>query len=518
MNSGQATPDWRALTASAAELLQQGQHQAALERLQAAERLAPEEREVRYWLGNACRMTGQPGQARRIFRGLLDERPGDLETSIALAFLLRDTGALADAAEVLLRAARQPGLDVEQLLKIAGFLREINQFQGAIEICEQAAALQPERVDLQFKLARLYLGSGDFEQSLARFRDIVETAPETGPAWILLAQQRRFESPEDEDFRRIQAAARRPLGREAEMCLAFAHGKALDDLGRWQEAWQCYAQGKRLMADKLPWNRKAWADFVERSLARQATHVEGLREAGRDAVFIVGMPRSGTTLLEQMLSRHPQIHGRGELNFLAQFAEERANSGTLGSGHFRAFGDTLWTQLRRGGEEADAYIDKNPLNFRHLDLLFDSLPSARVVHLERDGRASALSCFFQLFSHRDMAFSYVLDDLVLFYSGYRRLMVHWERSFPGRILRIPYDGLVGRPETTLREVLKFLGREWDEAMMEDTSSDGPIRSASVWQARQPVHTGSVSRWTHYRSSAPEFFERLAALDQRFPFG
>ena len=505
--------DWRRLTAAAAELIRQGQAPRALQQLEAAERAAPREREVRYWLGNACRMTGQAGRARRIFRGLLAERPDDLETSFALAFLLRDTGAPGDAAEVLLQASRQPGMARAQLLQIAGFLRDGNQVDGAIEVCENAAALGAPQADLEFKLARLYQARGDFEQARAKLRLTLELEPATGPAWIALAQQHRFESADDETFRSIEAAAARSLGREADMCVAFAHGKALDDLGRWPEAWARFGLGNRLMAEKLPWNGRAWADFVDRALARDAT--PAAPAAGRDAVFIVGMPRSGTTLLEQMLDRHPEIHGRGELNFLSHFAEQRSAGGAPDAAQRRALGDALWTQLKLHGPQTGAYVDKNPLNFRYLDLLFEILPNARVLHLVRDGRASGLSCWFQLFEHPDMAFSYDLDGLVQFYSGYRRLMAHWERRYPERIRRVPYDDLVRAPAEVLAGVLEFLGREWNEAVLEAGGRPGLVRSASAWQARQPVHAQSVERWRNYRDQAPEFFERLAAVEERF---
>ncbi len=510
--------DWRAMTEAGAALLRQGRPQEALQQLQLAERLAPRERDVRYWLANACRATGQLDRARALFRELLDERPGDLDASFALAFLLRDAGAPGDAAEVLSQASRQAGVTAHQLLQIAGFLRDGNQFAAAIEVCEKASRLQPDQADLQFKLARLYLATGAFERSLDALRRTLDLQPSTGPAWVALAQQRTFTSADDSEFRRIEAAAARSMGREADMCIAFAYGKALDDLGRWPQAWAQYRKGNALMSAALNWNRRAWADSVDRALARPAAPgaATAAPAAGRNAIFIVGMPRSGTTLLEQMLNRHPDIVGRGELNFLAHFAGQRAASGSLNAAQRRAMGDALWTQLRLADPESGAYIDKNPLNFRHLDLLFEVLPTARVLHVARDARASCLSCYFQLFEHADAGFSYDLDDLVIFYSGYRRLMAHWERAFPGRILRVDYARLVASGTEALAEVLEFLGLPRHAAVTEATGQAGVVRSASAWQARQPVHQRSIERWRHYYDQAPDFFDRLAAIDAQYP--
>jgi hypothetical protein len=228
------------------------------------------------------------------------------------------------------------------------------------------------------------------------------------------------------------------------------------------------------------------------------------------------MPRSGTTLLEQILDRHPRITGRGELNQLAFFASQRATLGQPGSAQRRSVADVLWTQLRLEGPDAAHYIDKNPLNFRYLDLLFEIFPDARVLHVTRDGRASCLSCYFQLFEHADTAFSCRLEDLVLFYSGYRRLMAHWESVWPERILRVEYSELVGNVHDAVARILTFLGVGWDDAVLRKPGRERVVRGASAWQARQPVHQRSIERWRHYYDQAPDFFDRLAAIDAQYP--
>jgi tetratricopeptide (TPR) repeat protein len=503
--------DWQALLHSGTSLLRAGQVQQALNQLQRAERLAPGQRDVRYWLGNAFRMAGQGHKARALFEEILAESPADFETSFALAFLLRDTGAPGEAAAVLVRAGRQPGVSVYQLLQLAGFLRDSSQFAAAIEVCEKAADKDTDRPDIHFKLARLYQATGAFERALDSLHRTLDLAPATGPAWVALAQQTQFSTADSADFLRMQQAAAQSHGREADTCIAFAFGKALNDLQRWAEAWAQYSKGNRLMSETLPWHPAAWSKFVDQALTRRVTEPTS---AGNDrkAVFIVGMPRSGTTLLEQMLDRHPAINGRGELNFLAELAVQSATLGPLSTDSRRQMANTLWTQMRLDGSESGVYVDKNPLNFRHLGLLFDLLPTARVLHLVRDGRDSCLSCYFQLFQHADTAFTYKLDHLVEFYAGYRHLMAHWESCYPGRILQIDYDDLVGSTRPVLAGALRFLGVDWDDALLQTGGTGQMVRSASVWQARQPVHERSLGRWRNYYEQAPEFFDRLSAID------
>jgi tetratricopeptide (TPR) repeat protein len=507
--------DWRTLIENGIALLRQSQPQKALTQMQRAERQAPKERDVRYWLANAYRMTGKTNRALSIFRNLLAERPGDFDASFALAFLLRDAGAPGDAAEVLLRASGQPAVALNQLLQITGFLRDSNQFAAAIQTCEKATAMSPAQADLHFKLARLYQATGAFDLALDALRKTLDLQPSVGPAWMVLAQQNHFRATDDVDYKRIQSAASQSYGREADMCIAFAFGKALDDLEQWPQAWAQYQKGNQLMSKVTPWNQGAWRNFVERSIKKTGKAEPAAPATGRNAVFIVGMPRSGTTLLEQMLDRHPDITGRGETNFLAHFAQQSSASGLTTGPQRKEMADGLWTQLRLDGPENGIYMDKNPLNFRYLDVLFGLLPTAKVLHVTRDGRDSCISCYFQLFQHADMAFSYSLEHLVDFYSGYRRLMASWENVYAERIYRVDYKDLVNSSDDVLVKVIRFLGTEWDDAVTQTSDQARLIRTASVWQARQPVHTRSVGRWGHYYDQVPEFFTRLSAIDSDY---
>lgn len=510
---GISTKDWATHVQNAIALIRQHQYRQALTEMQQAQRLAPQERDVRYWLANAYRMTGETDRALEIFGVLLAARPDDFEVSFATAFLLRDAGRPGEAGKVLLRASEQPGLDTRQLLQITGFLRDHNQYSAAIQVLKKVIQLDPGQTDLHFKLARLYQATGEFDLALQALRKTLEVAPSAGPAWTLLAQQKRFESTDDPDFKRMQIAIDRSQGRETEICLRFAIGKALDDMQQWSSAWENYQVANQLMARQSPWDRQAWDTFVERSVENTRQARLPASASGRNAVFIVGMPRSGTTLLERMLDRHPNITGRGELGFLAHIARQStAENRTTASQRDEAAG-FLWTQMRLEGPEDGVYIDKNPLNFRYLDKLFELMPAAKVLHVTRDGRDSCLSCFFQLFEQTDdTAFSYTLDHLSAFYSGYRRLINHWEKIYPQNIHRVSYEDLVQSSDDVLVDALQFLEVEWHDAVLISGEPSGLVRTASVWQARQPVYAHSVGRWRHYADRAPEFFARISEID------
>ncbi|MEJ8569738.1 tetratricopeptide repeat-containing sulfotransferase family protein [Elongatibacter sediminis] len=500
--------EWRSLLAAGRQAMDDGHADTAVARFEQALALAPGRREIRYWLGNALRLAGRAQAAEQQFRDLLVEHPGDADTHFALAFLLREQGRGGDAALLLTDLARHDDAAPELLLKITGFLRDSNRFEEAIATLRLVMRQAPGDPSLAFRLARLHQATGRFDKALEAVRDALTGDPSLGGAWLSLAHLQRFEDPDHADLRRLRAAVDAPAGREAAMCIAFALGKAHDDLGDWRQAWDWYRRGNRLRHAEQAWDRDACAR--ERQSARtQACPVPPFpAHSGRHPVYIVGMLRSGTTLLERLLDRHPRITARGELNFLAHQA--RAAKGSVPDpGALHAAGDLLWTQLRQDGDENLHYIDKNPLNFRFLGFLAAALPEARIIHVRRDGRDACLSCYFQLFQHPEAGFANDLDDLVDYHHGYRQLMDHWESVLGARILNVDYEKLAENTAPSLRRILEFLGLDWDDAMDADDQTSRPIRTASTWQARQPVHRASIGRWRNYRAFAPEFFDALA---------
>lgn len=495
--------DWQSLLAAGRRAVAAGEAALALDTLQRAAQLAPAQRDVRYWMANALRLAGRLRDAEAGYRALLRAHPGDSETAFALAFLLREEGRPQQLAEVLLALARSPAADLVLLLKIAGFLRDSNRFEEAIEVLRSAIALRPDDATLHFRLARMLQATGRFGDALAEVRIALDRDPGLGGAWISLAALQRFADADDVDFRRLRAAAERPAGVEAEMCIAFALAKACDDIGAWGLAWQHLGRGNRLRHAAQPWDRPAWNRQLDALLEAPLRIGAAPAAPTRHPVYLVGMLRSGTTLLEELLDRHPRVTARGELNFLAHQA--RASRGSDAA-------DLLWSHLRLDGRADDWYVDKNPLNFRFLGFLAETLPEARIVHVTRDGRDTCLSCHFQLFQHPDAGFTTDLDDLLDYYRGYRRLMRRWCAELGERVLSVAYEDLVNDPRTTLHHVLAHVGLDWDEALEAEPASGRAIRTASAWQARQPIHPGSIGRWRHYREFAPDFFDAVHAAD------
>jgi len=511
-------PDWQSLLRTGIAEIGRQQGEEARLHLAEAYRMAPAERDVRYWLANALRLCAQPVAAEHMFRQLATEFPQDVDIAFALAFLLRAEGRPAEASGVLVQMAHAHEGDLATLLKVAGFLRDSDQYNDAISVMHMALDKAPDDASLHLKLARLYQAVGQFDAALGLLRKAVRIDPRLGTAWLLLAHLQRFSDDTSSDWQLIEQAAQQPLGDEADMCLAFARGKGLDDMGRWQSAWKEICRGNQLRNTAQPWDTLAWKQQLARSLQVASPSPAPGKNSGRHPVFIMGMLRSGTTVLEQMLDRHPGITARGELNFLAHLAKEGPETMPPDetariARNKQALGNELWTRLRLDGPQQQRYVDKNPLNFRFIGFLLRILPEARIIHVTRDGRDSCLSCFFQLLQHPDAGFSNSLDDLLDYYRGYRQVMDRWCRLAGDRIHTVSYDDLVRETRPTLEGVLDFLGLGWDAAMENDRADTRPVRTASSWQARQPLHQRSLSRWQNYYAMAPGFFDAIAEVDQ-----
>jgi hypothetical protein len=369
----------------------------------------------------------------------------------------------------------------------------------------------------------MYQGIGQFKQALQSYRSALHADPNTGGAWLGLSQLQSFSDLLSDDWKLISSAPPGDLEPEARMCLAFARGKGFNDLRDYPAAWHQFILGNQMRSASQPWDRQAWHVFLERVLAAPLPLPHSVK-TNRKPIFIVGMLRSGTTLLEQLLDQHPGIVARGELNFLAhawkQFQGLPGNEAIK-----RELAAELWSRMRLDGSADSAYIDKNPLNFRYLSMVAEIFPEAKILHVKRDGRDSCLSCFTQLFQHPDAAFANRLDDLQHFYQGYLQLMSHFEKHMSNSILTINYEDLVANSTSIIEEVLDFLqlptGQEPEKVsgsiqnQNPQNRQQRPIRTASSWQARQAVHSNSIGRWKDYCVMAPAFFDKIEKLDRQF---
>jgi hypothetical protein len=278
--------------------------------------------------------------------------------------------------------------------------------------------------------------------------------------------------------------------------LHFALGKAYDDLGEAEPAIGHFDQANALERRRMNFDRAALSEAIDR-ISETFTPELMARAASTSIndelpVLIVGMPRSGTTLVEQIVSSHPSVAAGGELTF---WTYERAAAVTTDA--TSRLGADYLALLRRIGPNFDRVTDKNPFNFLHLGAIRLALRGSRFIHCRRDPIDTCLSIYFTRFA-TPQAFAYDRSDLVFYYRQYERLMAHWRTLLPtNRLLDIEYESLIADRDSLTRRMIAFCGLPWDEACLAPESNPRLVRTASVWQARQPVYRTSVERWRRY---------------------
>ncbi len=474
----------------------------------------PQDAELRFRLGNALRLSQRHSEAEREFRETLRLNPGHEPAALSLSFMLRDAGRIdAACAEMLALWGRQGGA-AEAALKAGRFLDECGRPQWASRVYREALARTPQDPHLLAAAGDMAMVLGDFDRGreclLAALDGGIDARDWSGIC-LLLANNQRYVSADHPDFVRFarawDSAASFP---DSRIAAGFALGKARADVGDFSGAVEVLRQANALQRNRRPWSAAGWRNTVEALIAAPPTpQAAGDTRLPGAPLFVVGLPRTGTTLVAELLGRHAQVRNRGEMNWLPFLAQELTTQRRLDSPPaLRRAASIYLAQLRQDDAAATWYLDKNPHNFRHLGLIAGLFPQARIIHCVRERRDTALSIWSQLFAHQDVDYAYDFADIAAFADGHDRLMRHWRQSLQLPVFELEYEQLVGQTEATLRRLADFLGLPAEE-VCNAQQRDSVISTASVWQARQPVHRAAVGRWRRYLPYLPELSEHFA---------
>ena len=509
IRSGKSAADWLEY---ADAMLRQGATRDARNALESALRDFPAHVELLCGFANAERLLGNGAAAEAILLHLLQLQPEHLQARLTLAFIYRDRGRIS-AATQLIRTLERPAGDPARSLYLSELLEECRRTQDAADICEAALTAHPNRPALQFKAGHLSLSLGQFDRARTRLLAALDhPAPEWG-ALLPLALSQRYLRSDDPDLLRFRSAFNdRHLSAGLRAIAGFALGKALDDVGELEQASTVLREANAIERDPKKWQLEQWRLFVDSCIeSQQPVDRRALTLDTRAApIFIVGLPRTGTTLLAELLARRPLVRNRGELNWI-EFIARRFTSGgrSLGSidaSELRAAAGLYLAQLRQDDAPADWYVDKNPLNFRRLDLICRLFPNARIIHCTRGRRDTALSIWSQSMDNPEMAWSNHWDDIAGFAEGHDRLMDHWQKILPVKIHRVAYETLASSTAEVIHDLGTQLGLSDFDTSGAKTMGSPAVNTASVWQVRQPVYTRSIGRWRAYAPWLPELLQ------------
>src|SRR5271166_3197829 len=346
--------------------------------------------------------------------------------------------------------------------------------------------------------------TGHSTEAAAHYDRAAELSPTMIGAWAGAAVNRKFTADDGPLIARMNAAlARTDLALHVRQTLYFALGKAHDDMGDYETAMRNFEAGNRFRAQRAPVDLDRLARHIDRLIEstppgyRDRQPVWGVEDA--TPVLIVGMPRCGSTLVEQILSSHPEVAAGGELEFwgLRDVPREDIWSLTSTAEATRRIASAYLATLRIYGPDAKRVTDKALGNFIRLGLIHRVFPNATFVHCRRNPIDTALSIFTTNFDTH-LAFGSDRSDIVFHYRQYQRMMAHWREVLPpDRLIEVDYEALVADPEPQVRRLVSASGLDWNDACLEPHRNTGKITTASLWQARQPIYRGSVGRWRRY---------------------
>ncbi|MBU6258988.1 MAG: sulfotransferase [Burkholderiales bacterium] len=466
---------------------------------------------------------GRAAEAAACYEQLLRLRPDLPNSWFNLARLQRALGRY-DAALASYRQALERGIDGPEEVHLNRgviYAEDLHQDGAALAEIEAALAIDPRYAPALLNLANLHEDRGRRDAALRAYERLLALgagAPHHYEALARYASLHGAGSADDAIVRRLRAAlddAR--ADHAARASLAFALAQLLDGCGAWDEAYAAAAAANAHSRATLagpPYDRAAQERHVDALIAAfpARTAAPAPARAGEAPIFICGMFRSGSTLVEQMLAAHPDVEAGGEIAFLPELVRTRlapfpARLAQWTPPRLAAVAAEYLALLARRHPGARRVTDKRPDNFLLIGLIKTLFPDARIVHTTRHPLDNALSVYF-LHLDPSMGYALALDDIGHYYGQYRRLMAHWKSNYGDDIADIDYDRLVRDPRPETGRLLEFLGLPWCEDCLHFERVANDVRTASVWQVRQPLYTRSSGRWRHYARQLEPLREAL----------
>jgi tetratricopeptide (TPR) repeat protein len=466
--------------------------------------LRPDDADAHSNLGNALRSLGELHAAADSCRRAVALKPGSAEAHLNLGNVLLDLSQLREAEASYRQALAIRPDDAATHTVLAMLLRRLGRADDAEASCRRALAINPSAADTLAFLGDLRADRGEFAQAEELCRRAIAINPGAPEAWIGIPRYRKMTAA-DADWlsgaERLLGAGL-PVGHEIN--LRHAIGKYFDDLHDYAQAFASHRlANERTRKYGLAYDRARQSRLVgEITTAYDAAWLEATRRDGSESerpVFIVGMPRSGTTLAEQILASHPAVCGAGELVYwnIAQAAFDPSTPAERRAAIVAGLAREYLGQLTAYSADALRVVDKMPGNFANLGLIHAALPRARIIHMQRNPIDTCLSIYFQGFSTAH-PYAADLEDLAHYYGEYRRLLAHWRSVLPpGALLEVPYEALVEDPEGWSRKMVGHARLPWDPRCLEFHRTDRAVLTASNWQVRQKISTASVGRWRRY---------------------
>jgi tetratricopeptide (TPR) repeat protein len=482
--------------------------------------------EERIAFGRDCLARGDFPGALRAARDAATANGAGAEASLFLIEALVHAGGTQEALGKLERLAWDSQNDVLLLQRIAQIYTFLNRHDEALRYNRRAVALAPNNPAAHYNLATALIALGELDEAEKTFDRVIDLAPQDYDAYYNRATLRRQTTE-----RNHVEALRRALNRgdaRGDVALNYALAKELEDLGDYKDSFQHLTRGAGARRSRLAYRVEDDTATMQEIAGTFDGRFFGTPRPGhvdKRPVFILGLPRSGTTLIDRILSSHPDVQSLGELsNFAVALVRQAGPSGgkrdlvkRCRSLDFAALGEAYSHSIDPISGAAARLIDKTPVNFLYLGLIASALPGATIIHVRRNPMDVCYAMYKTLF-RMAYPFSYDLADLGRYYLAYRGLMEHWRSVLPGRFLDVAYEDLVANQADVSRQIVEHCGLAWNTACLSFEKNPGASLTASAAQVRQPIYSSSVGLWRRYATQLQPLYDGISAagLDPESP--
>ena len=394
---------------------------------------------------------------------------------------------------------------LDAYINLANIKKNQNKNNEAIKILVKCLNSNPNNFILNFTLANNFQSIGKFTEAKKLYKKCLELNPQSSMVDKSLSMIVDYNNDEDH-FKSMQKKLSETSDKVSQMYLNFAVGKAFEDVKNYKDAFKSFQKGNELKNEMSAYNiDNETKNFNKIKSIFNDPKILGAKGGDKKIIFVVGMPRSGTSLVEQILSSHIKIYGAGELSFLSDIIEREINSTEQ---KYSDLQSEYMDCIKKFKYEEEYLVDKTPLNFKWIGFILNFFPNSKIIHCKRSAVDVCWSNYKSLFSSEKLNYSYSFSNLANYYRLYEDLMLYWNKIYKNKFYEIDYEKLVKNKEEEIKNILKYLDLDWDENCLNFHKNKRSVSTASLAQVRKPIYNSSVEKWKNYNLELTSLIKML----------
>ena len=465
----------------------------------------------------AYNAVGKSEEAKKLLIKILNNEPDNISVLNNIGLVSVECGEDSEAEEYYNRALKINSDFVDVLVNLGNLKTKQNKSDEAKEFFVKAIKINNKATTPKLSLAGYHEQSGNFEEAKNLYKEILKNDPNYTIADKSLSLIHKYENG-DNHLKMMEKKLTKNIDEEGAQSLNFALGKAYEDIGDYEKSFKFIQTANKLYKKNTNYNVKNEIQLFQKiKIFFENNKIESLDNFGQKLIFVLGMPRSGTTLTEQILSSHKDVYGAGELPFLKDIVEKKLidKDDNFDPNILNLMPEALIEMKMDYLKKIEVFknnkeylVDKSPLNFKWIGFILAMFPNSKIIHCTRNSMDICWSNYKNSFTSKSMGYAYDLDDLANFYKGYDDLTKFWVKKFNNKIFNMSYENLIMNKELETKKMLKFCDLDWDNNCLNFHKNKRPVSTASLAQVRQPLYSSSVKKWENYSNNLETLKKKL----------